>query len=233
MSKPVRLGQRWRFKNCPDGLDGLVYEVVGVGAASCTMKDETGIESRFNFSTVEFTVNTRGCDKPLSSETAAALGRAMKLVHEQMSQKIEVEQVWVCKADGVAYVVRELGADETGKQVCVTPTSNMYKSFWHDERDFLLKFRPFGTEAIPQPPPPPAEFKVGDAVRLAGGSPNDPIMTVLEVMYDAPLKDATRKQASVMVAYVPVYGQEGAIVRDTFPPAALRAVAREAVPPEN
>ena len=69
-----------------------------------------------------------------------------------------------------------------------------------------------------KPTPPPDEFKVGDAVRLKAQGKDDPVMTVVGVRTDSqdPLK-----QYEIYVAYVPTYGGEGKVLRDSFPPAAL------------
>lgn len=155
-------------------------------------------------------------------------------------QDIRVGRVWIRKADGVPHVVKDVGTDESGPQVCVAPTARTDKSFWFDEVDFRNRFRPEGAEPAPAAPPALAEFRVGDAVRLAGGwSKDDPTMTVTKVDRkfltadgdDTPYKDL-RVMDAVWVAYVPRYGESGAISRDRFPAAALRAVVREPVAEE-
>ena len=149
-------------------------------------------------------------------------------MHEQMTHPVQVGRVWLRKADGVPHVVKDVGTDEGGPQVCVAPTARTEKSFWFDEVDFRNRFRPEDAEPAPAAPLAPAEFKVGDAVRLAGGSPNDPIMTVIGFDWTT----GPGEVAAVKVAYVPVYGGEGAIRRERFPAAALRAVVREPVAEE-
>lgn len=88
-------------------------------------------------------------------------------------------------------------------------------------------------DAAPAPPPP---FAVGDAVRLRGHHPDNPTMTVVSVEYDGgfphPSRDGEPQQL-VHVAYVPSFGGEGKILRDSFPPAALHRLPGGAGAPEG
>lgn len=139
---------------------------------------------------------------------------------------------------GVAHTVREVltfSADRKldEPEVAVVPDAHPTKLLRLPLSEFRKRFRAEKEAGPVTPGAAPAEsaFAVGAAVRLKGGSPNDPIMTVLAVVYDAPASDPTRRPAEIKVAYVPVYGPEGKIVRDSFPPGALRVVRPGGGPP--
>ena len=138
--------------------------------------------------------------------------------------------------DGRRYAARR--GDRPGDPdecVVLTPDGFPGKRLTVPLEAFLDRFRlaalPDGSAPPPPAPPGPLAglLEVGARVVLKGRSINDPLMTVIGLRTDSADES---KVHEVHVAYVPVYGGEGKILRDSFPPAALQVLpAGERSPP--
>lgn len=88
---------------------------------------------------------------------------------------------------------------------------------------FLANYKPKpkADAAVPAQPVTSPIIVKGSVVVLKSGSPP---MTVTGLRLNDFPKNSDRKIDEVFVAYIPEYGTEGKVVRDSFPPECLRIV---------